>query len=445
MNRLVRQEVRSSTGREILAYDYRYDAATNLVERRRTSREALTFGYTPREELATVRRRGQRIAHYEYDPAGNRSLALSGRSSYGAGSVLLTSPHGRYEHDEVGRPTRLDGPSGVTAYSYDDLGRLVRVGLPDGGCVEFSYDALFRRRTKTALTGTRRTVWAGDVPLEESLAHGGSIKYLYDPVSEAPLAVEIGGEWHCVVRDGHGDITDLIRARDETVVWSAEPLGFETRIVLDDLPEPFPLRGVGQMFDSETGLVYQRARYYAPHEGRFLTPDPIGPAGGPNPYSYCLNQPLLWVDPLGLNPCLSRDECDRIRDRIQRHSAEVSARWNEMRYPKQILPFSGPTRAQGRRAAGKAVAPGAHGAPNFGTKGTVESHLPPYDDAQRALNEAFQEYDRGQCHKHETKGDRKKVKRAREFRNKRPELHPDYGKKGPLPSSIQGRVSIAKG
>jgi RHS repeat-associated protein len=259
------------------------------------------------------------------------------------------------------------------------------------------------------------------------------------------MALEIGGNWHCVVRDGHGDITDVIRMSDEAVVWSAEPLGFDTSIVLDELPVPFPLRGFGQLFDCDTDLVYQRARYYAPHEGRFLTPDPIGPAGGPNPYSYCLNQPLLWVDPLGLNPCLSREECDRIRERIQRHSAEVSARWNEMRYPKQILPFTGLTRAQGRRAAGKAVAPGAQGAPNFGTKGTVESHLPPYDDAQRGLNDAFQEYDRGQCHKHETKGDRSKVRRAREFRNKRPELHPDYGKKGPLPASLQGRVTIAKG
>ena len=232
-----------------------------------------------------MKRGGQPIAHYQYDSAGNRSLALSGRSSYGAGGVLLTSPQGRYEHDELGRPTRLEGRSGGTAYSYDDLGRLVRVGLPESGSVEFLYDALYRRRTKTTPTGIRRTVWAGDVPLEESLPDGGSIKYLYDPVSEAPLAVEIGGEWHYVVRDGHGDITDVIRARDETVVWSAEPLGFETSIVIDDLPEPFPLRGFGQMFDSETGLVYQRARYYAPHEGRFLTPDPIGPAGGPNPYS----------------------------------------------------------------------------------------------------------------------------------------------------------------
>ena len=59
----------------VTSADYRYDSATNLIERRRTSREELTFGYTRREELATVRRGGQPIAHYEYDSAGNRLLA----------------------------------------------------------------------------------------------------------------------------------------------------------------------------------------------------------------------------------------------------------------------------------------------------------------------------------------------------------------------------------
>ena len=211
--------------------------------------------------------------------------------------------------------------------------------------------------------------------------------YVYDPTTEAPLAIEIGGEWHYVIRDGHGDVTELIRARDEQVVWSADPLGFETPIVVDDLAIPFPLRAVGQQFDEETGLIYQRARYYDPKEGRFLTPDPLGPAGGPNPYVYCLNQPLLWVDPLGLeNPCLSREECAAIRTRVRNRGRELRERWDEMRHPKSILPFTGLSRAAGRRAAAGAVAPGAQGAPQFGTKGTVESHINQYEQEQAALN-----------------------------------------------------------
>ncbi|WP_263303122.1 RHS repeat-associated core domain-containing protein [Escherichia fergusonii] len=51
--------------------------------------------------------------------------------------------------------------------------------------------------------------------------------------------------------------------------------------------------------DRETGLHYNTFRYYAPDMGRFLTPDPIGLAGGLNLYQYAPN-PLSWIDPLGL-------------------------------------------------------------------------------------------------------------------------------------------------
>ncbi|MEE4134367.1 RHS repeat-associated core domain-containing protein, partial [Pseudomonas viridiflava] len=63
-----------------------------------------------------------------------------------------------------------------------------------------------------------------------------------------------------------------------------------------------PLRFQGQYFDAETGLHYNRHRYYNPGTGRFLTPDPIKLAGGLNNYQYVPN-PTGWVDPLGLNGC----------------------------------------------------------------------------------------------------------------------------------------------
>ncbi|HHQ4526182.1 TPA: RHS repeat domain-containing protein [Aeromonas veronii] len=61
-----------------------------------------------------------------------------------------------------------------------------------------------------------------------------------------------------------------------------------------------PLRFQGQYFDAETGLHYNRHRYYQPETGRFITPDPIGLAGGLNNYQYAPN-PIGWVDPLGLH------------------------------------------------------------------------------------------------------------------------------------------------
>jgi len=58
----------------------------------------------------------------------------------------------------------------------------------------------------------------------------------------------------------------------------------------------------GQYFDSETGCHYNLNRYYCPDIGRYLTADPIGLAGGINPYLYANANPLRYSDPFGLEP-----------------------------------------------------------------------------------------------------------------------------------------------
>jgi len=56
----------------------------------------------------------------------------------------------------------------------------------------------------------------------------------------------------------------------------------------------------GQYYDQETGLHYNYHRYYDPTTGRYLTPDPIGLAGGINPFTYVGGNPVNLVDPYGL-------------------------------------------------------------------------------------------------------------------------------------------------
>lgn len=61
-----------------------------------------------------------------------------------------------------------------------------------------------------------------------------------------------------------------------------------------------PYRLPGQQYDEESGLCYNRHRYYNPLQGRYITQDPIGLAGGWNSYKYSLN-PVINIDPLGLD------------------------------------------------------------------------------------------------------------------------------------------------
>ncbi|MDK2127027.1 RHS repeat domain-containing protein, partial [Parachitinimonas caeni] len=87
------------------------------------------------------------------------------------------------------------------------------------------------------------------------------------------------------------------------IVWRAEYLAWGNTLKLhwltDAEPVEQPLRFQGQYYDEETGLHYNRFRYYDPDLGRFVSQDPILLKGGINLYSYALN-PVSWVDPLGL-------------------------------------------------------------------------------------------------------------------------------------------------
>jgi RHS repeat-associated protein len=60
-----------------------------------------------------------------------------------------------------------------------------------------------------------------------------------------------------------------------------------------------PFRWQGQYEDAETGLYYNRHRYYDPDTGNYISQDPIGLEGGAALYAY-VHDPNSWIDPFGL-------------------------------------------------------------------------------------------------------------------------------------------------
>ena len=170
------------------------------------------------------------------------------------------------------------------------------------------YDAFGRRISKKGDAGGVEYVWDGDVVAEEIKPAGGDggtyAQWMFEPRSFAPLFKQgDGGTYYCLA-DQLGTPRELVTA-DGRVAWAAQQkLWGETEEVKDNTID-CPVRFQGQWFDEESGLAYNRHRYYDAEAGGYFSPDPIGLLGGINQYAYVHN-PLTWIDPSGLASCFTR-------------------------------------------------------------------------------------------------------------------------------------------
>ncbi|WP_252088923.1 RHS repeat-associated core domain-containing protein, partial [Pseudomonas sp. MWU13-3659] len=90
-----------------------------------------------------------------------------------------------------------------------------------------------------------------------------------------------------------------------------------------------PLRFQGQYHDHETGLHYNRYRYYDPKAARFICQDPISYSGGLNLFEYAPN-PLGWVDPLGLQKNCCPDKEPEWTPHGYKHVAPKNSSWKDI-------------------------------------------------------------------------------------------------------------------
>ncbi|MEG7485051.1 toxin C-terminal domain-containing protein, partial [Citrobacter freundii] len=241
-------------------------------------------------------------------------------------------------YDVYGRLIQKPGPGGIWYYRYDSEHRMTEAVMEAPTAtgtgstrheVNFSYDPLGRRTEKRSVVKVyekgegcvkatqqeTRFVWEGLRLLAEE-RNGLPLVYVYeDAGSYTPLARIYGsGEkqrvdyYRCgqkgmpqALTDEEGQLHWCLEADvwGETQAEYADESGHRWSGKWSHSPEE-NLRFAGQYLDRETGLHYNTFRYYAPDMGRFITPDPIGLAGGLNLYQYAPN-PLTWIDPLGLS------------------------------------------------------------------------------------------------------------------------------------------------
>jgi RHS repeat-associated protein len=124
--------------------------------------------------------------------------------------------------------------------------------------------------------------------------------YIHGPNIDEPLAAEIRNNRIYYHADGLGSITALTNHMGMTV----QKYDYDAFGNIKFTPYPIWIKQqymfTAREYDNETGLYYYRARYYDPKVGRFMTKDPIKLRGGINQYIYAKNNPVLFVDPMGL-------------------------------------------------------------------------------------------------------------------------------------------------
>jgi RHS repeat-associated protein len=219
--------------------------------------------YYPNGNQKTAWGNGTDVGSAKYFYDGENRMRQADVNWPGSGTITTME----YGYDGEGRRVlRKVGGAVRTVWVYDAMGQMIAehesgtVAAPScGGPCYLTADHL----------GSTRVVWGGD----------GAIKQLRD---YAPFGEE-------VVSTFRGD-----DARYPTVLYP--------RSGTQSLPVEF----TGKERDAETGLDYFGARYFASAQGRFSSPDPLLGSSNPldpqswNRYTYGLNNPLRYIDPLGL-------------------------------------------------------------------------------------------------------------------------------------------------
>ncbi|WP_010504044.1 RHS repeat domain-containing protein [Paenibacillus elgii] len=137
--------------------------------------------------------------------------------------------------------------------------------------------------------------------LRQALHFDSLITWVFEDGTFHPLAKFTSESSYGIVSDYLGTPIEMYDETGEKV-WSCD-LDIYGKVQRQDLTGnrcACPFRYPGQYEDEETGLYYNRFRYYSPHEGMYTQQDPIGLAGNnPTLYGY-VHDPLTWIDPWGL-------------------------------------------------------------------------------------------------------------------------------------------------
>lgn len=250
-----------------------------------------------------------------YDAVGNRdsmvtaSVTLTG--NYGTGHRIQSFAGCTYTTDADGNVTGRSCPGQSTIFFWSADGRLTgdSVSGSPGTRFSYAYDAA-GRVVRRDVNGSPSSyfLWDGDNLLAELSANAQGVvaQYSYYPGLDQLHALIVSDTAHYAQQDAEGNVrflgTSTYNGRraytyDE---WGQLTGGWD----IGGFNGLDRARWKGALYVApEADLYYMRARWYEPRTGRFLSEDPVGLAGGLNPYTLGSADPINLADPTGTYPC----------------------------------------------------------------------------------------------------------------------------------------------
>jgi len=235
--------------------------------------------------------------------------------------VLKTMRRMEPSHNAKARDEFLQWQSGDYAYTWQGNGMLRSVTRQDGKTVTFKYDALGRRIEKVFDGRVYRYRWDGDIILHKRdyaeydrpntiVTEAGEvtldrpepvenlITWVYDSDSYVPTAKIVGDKHYSIISDYIGR---PVQAYDDNgnIVWQADYDIYGNLRNLHSSRRFIPFRQLGQYEDEETGLYYNRFRYYDPNTGTYISQDLISILGEVNTFAYVFDC-NIGIDIMGL-------------------------------------------------------------------------------------------------------------------------------------------------
>ena len=311
-------------------YSYRNDSQLSEVEY--PNGMTTTFGYDSAGRLTSKQTKlgSKVIASYSYvlDDVGNIT-SQSAQEPFG--DILLTNENVSYSYNSANRITKAGDTTfsfdengnttkrGSESYSWDDADRLVRAG---GTTIE--YDPLGLIAKYGDITFTTDPLGMGNV-----ISDSKGAEYIYGNGLEARIK---NGKLSYYVTDVRGSVVAIVDDNGNiTHKYQYDEFGKVTQKWQEDVNDYNPFQYVGKygVMYLNDHQYYMRARHYDPTTGRFLSEDPIWST---NLYPYAENNPIIGIDPEGLeafetnninNNMFDKSQLDDTKFELNRHKQQI--------------------------------------------------------------------------------------------------------------------------